>query len=99
MSKHKKTALLFLFLEGQIYLYPSVDFHFHATELLKQHLKINRYKIFRYFNFQLCAYHLSSAVHNATLNHFNFMRSDQLVSNSIIKVVIYSSLSQIYVFI
>ena len=35
MSKHKKIPSLFLFLEGQMYLYPSVYFQFHAKSLLQ----------------------------------------------------------------
>ena len=38
MSKRKKTAPLFLFLEGHMHLYPSV--HFHAKDLLKQYFKM-----------------------------------------------------------
>ena len=39
LSKYKKTVPLFTFLEGQMHLYPSVYFHFHATDLLTQYLK------------------------------------------------------------
>ena len=65
MSKYEKTALLFLFSGGQMYPLQSVYFHCHATNLLKQYLNETVhtcYKIYRYFNFQLCPYHLFSAV-------------------------------------
>ena len=39
MSKHKKTVPLLLVLKGQMHLYLSVYFHFHATDLLKQYFK------------------------------------------------------------
>ena len=35
----RKTAPLFVFLKGQMHLHPSVYFHLHATDLLKQYLK------------------------------------------------------------
>ena len=38
LLKHKKISPLFLFLEGQNHMYPSVNFHFHAAYLLKQYL-------------------------------------------------------------
>ena len=43
MSKHKNTATLFLFREGQMHLHPSIYFDFHATNSLKQYLKLNRH--------------------------------------------------------
>ena len=54
-----------------MHLYPSVYFHFHATDLLKQYLnetKLTCSKIYIYFNFQLCTYYLSLSVNDATLN-------------------------------
>ena len=38
-SKHKKSVPLFLYLADHMHMYPSVCFHFHATDLLKQYLK------------------------------------------------------------
>ena len=37
-SKRKKTAHSFLCLEGKVYQYPSVYFHVHDIDLLKQYL-------------------------------------------------------------
>ena len=72
--QNKKTVPHFLFPEGQMHLYPV---YFHATDLLyiTEH-PCN--KIYRYFNFRLCIYHLSSAVLNVTLNIVHFI-SDMLV--------------------
>ena len=40
MSKHKKTAPLFLFLEGQMHLYPSVHFLFSCYRFVETIFKM-----------------------------------------------------------
>ena len=66
--KHKTTAP-FLFIKGQLRLYLSICFHLYATVDTILKMKVNTLvTIYKYiFNFQLCTYHLSLVVHNATL--------------------------------
>ena len=66
MSKYKKAASLFLFLEDQMHHFPSV--YFHATDLLKLNTLVEKYTEILIFNLLLlCIYYLISAVHTATL--------------------------------
>ena len=59
ISKHEKTAPDFLFIEGQMHLYPSVLISFlcykFVETLFKMQLNtVTLYKIYIYFNSQLC---------------------------------------------
>ena len=69
MPKPKTAPLFFLFLEGQVHLYPSVYFHFHVTDLFVE-------TVFKMYpntlvtkNTNILNFNSTCVIYNATLNN------------------------------